>query len=79
MYVIRLFNNCVNEDTLNEAAGPYNATLKENRHGYILNTHKLRTSKNKNRGHARMEEEHEAVPTHGVSQKKRKKYEEKEK
>ena len=33
---IRLSNNSVNEETFKEAAGPYNATLKENGHNYTL-------------------------------------------
>ena len=33
---IRLSNNSVNEETFKEAAGPYNAALKENGHNYTL-------------------------------------------
>ena len=40
---IRLSNNSVNEEMFKEAAGPYNAALKENGHNYTLKLRRITT------------------------------------
>ena len=66
---IRLFNNSVNEETSKEAAGPYNAALKENGHNYTLNFTPNYTRQRK--ANPRTEEYHQAEPKPWMPKKRR--------
>ena len=59
---IRLPSNSVNEETFNEAAGPYNATLKDNGHYYTLNYTPNHNRHENSKTNPRTEEHHEAEP-----------------
>ena len=67
---IRLSNNSVNEETFKEAAGPYNAALKENGHNYTLNYTPNHNRHENSKANPRSEEHHETEPTQTGCQKK---------
>ena len=69
---IRLFNNSVNEETFKEAAGPYNAALKENGHNYTLKYTPKHNRHENSKANRRTEEHHETEPKHTGCQKKEK-------
>ena len=64
----------MNEETFKEAAGPYNAALKENGHNYILKYELNLTSQWNSRSNPIAEELNKAERNHTTCQKKRKKH-----
>ena len=75
---IRLSNNSVNEETFKEAAGPYNAALKENGHNYTLKYTPNHNRHENSKANPRTEANHETEPKHTGCQKKREKHKNKE-
>ena len=67
---IRLSNNSVNEETFKEAAGPYNAALKENGHNYTLKYMPNHNRHENSKANPRTEANHETEPKHTGCQKR---------
>ena len=68
----------MNEETFKEAAGPYNAALKENGHNYTLNYTPNHNRHDNSKANTRTEEHHETEPKHTGCQNKREKHKNKE-
>ena len=67
---IRLSNNSVNGETFKEAAGPYNAALKENGHNYTLKYMLNHNRRENSKANPRTEAHHETEPKHTGCQKR---------
>ena len=67
---IRLSNNAVNEETFKEAAGPYNAALKENGHNYTLKYTRNHNRHENSKADPRTEAHHETESKHTGCQKR---------
>ena len=70
IHTFRLSNNSMNQETFNEATGPYDAALKENRHSYILKYRPNHTMQENSRANSITEELNVAEPNQTECQKK---------